>query len=246
MIRFILAVISLLLFLIFCVVLAPIEWVIGKISPKAQEHSRFAIIQCYVKILLFICGVKVTVIGRERIPKDTALLFTPNHRGMFDILTTLAYAPTMPAYISKKEWKKIPLLSWWINWMHGFYLDRENIRDGLKVILAAIDTVKGGQSVIVFPEGTRNRGEDERELLPFHEGTFKIATKSGCPIIPVALNHTSEVFEDQFPKVRATRVILEYGEPIRTDEMTREEQKFLGKHVQEIVQNMVIKNHDLR
>ena len=245
MIRLILAVISLLIFLVFCILLAPIEWVIGKISPRAQDASRFFIIQHYVRILLFICGVKVTVIGRERIPAGRAVLFTPNHRGMFDILTTLAYAPTMPAYISKKEWKKIPLLSWWITWMHGFYLDRENIRDGLKVILAAIEAVKNGTSVTVFPEGTRNRGADERELLEFHEGSFKIATRSKCPIIPVALNHTSEVFEDQFPKIRATHVILEYGEPIFTEELSKDELKFIGRHVREIVQEMVIRNHDL-
>ena len=126
-----------------------------------------------------------------------------------------------------------------------FYLDRENVRDGLKVILAAIEAVKNGTSVTVFPEGTRNRGEDERQLLPFHEGTFKIATKSGCPIVPVAISHTSRVFEDQFPKVRPTHVILEYGEPIYTKDLDREEQKFLGHRVQEIVQEMVIKNYDL-
>ena len=242
MIRFILAVITLIIFMVFSIILAPIQWIVGKISMPARDRMMLAIIQTYVKLLLFVCGVKVTRIGSERIPRDTAVLFTPNHRGMFDILTTLAYAPTLPAYISKKEWRKIPLLSWWITWMHGFYLDRENVRDGLKVILAAIEAVKNGTSVTVFPEGTRNRGEDERQLLPFHEGTFKIATKSGCPIVPVAISHTSRVFEDQFPKVRPTHVILEYGEPIYTKGLDREEQKFLGHRVQEIVQEMVIKN----
>lgn len=245
MIRFILAVITLIIFMVFSIILAPIQWIVGKISMPARDRMMLAIIQTYVKLLLFVCGVKVTRIGSERIPRDTAVLFTPNHRGMFDILTTLAYAPTLPAYISKKEWRKIPLLSWWITWMHGFYLDRENVRDGLKVILAAIEAVKNGTSVTVFPEGTRNRGEDERQLLPFHEGTFKIATKSGCPIVPVAISHTSRVFEDQFPKVRPTHVILEYGEPIYTKDLDREEQKFLGHRVQEIVQEMVIKNYDL-
>ena len=244
MIRLIFAVISLSLFFIFCVILTPIEWIIGMISPKAQETSRLAIVQGYVKLLLWICGVKVTLIGRERIPADTASLFTPNHRSMFDILVMLAYAPSTPAFISKKEWKKIPLLSWWIDWMHGFYLDRENLREGLKVVLAAAEAMKGGQSVVIFPEGTRNRGSDERELLPFHEGSFEIATKSGCPIIPVSINHTSEIFEDQFPKVRAGRVILEYGTPIETKDMTREDRKFLGKRVREIITEMVTRNHE--
>jgi len=245
MIRLILAVITLVIFLLFSIILAPVQWLIGKISMPARDTMMLAIIHVYVKILLFVCGVKVTVIGKERIPKDTAVLYTPNHRGMFDILTTLAYSPTMPAYISKKEWKKVPLLSWWITWMHGFYLDRQNPQDGIQVIFDAIEAIKRGQSVTVFPEGTRGRSEDEREMLPFHEGCFKIAVRTGCPIIPVSLNHTSQVLEDQFPRIRATHVIMEYGEPILPKQLSREERRALGERVQGIVQEMVAKNHHL-
>ena len=159
------------------------------------------------------------------------------------MLVTLAYAPSMPSYISKKEWRKIPLLSWWITWMHGFYIDRENLRASIKVINAAAETIRGGQSVIVFPEGTRGRDPDERNLLPFHEGSFRIAVKSGCPVIPVALCHTSEVFEDHFPLIRAAHVIMEYGEPIDLAGLPREERKFPGRLVQEQVAGMVRKNH---
>ena len=245
MIRFILAVLSIILFFVFSVILVPIEWIIGRFSPAAVDKSRLKIIQGYLVILLFICGTKVTVIGRDRIPKDTPVLYSINHRSMFDILVTLRYWPSMTGYISKKEWEKVPLLSWWIRWLHGLFLDRENIREGLKTILAAIETVKSGISMAVFPEGTRNRGEDEGVLLPFHEGSFKIATKPGVPIVPMALCHTSQAFEDHFPRVKATHIILEYGEPVDPAKLTGDDKKFIGKYIQSLTEEMIAKNRNL-
>lgn len=242
MIRLILAGIAIFFFLIFCIILIPIEWIIGKFSPAAVDKSRLKIVQGFLRILLFICGTRMTVIGRDRIPKDTAVLYAINHRSMFDILVTLTWWPTVTGYVSKKEYEKVPLLSWWIRWLHGLFLDRENLRQGLKVILAAIENVKSGISMAIFPEGTRNRGSDEGELLPFHEGSFKIATKAGCPIVPVALCHTSQAFEDHIPWLKATHVILEYGEPIYPSKLTREEKKFIGKKVRQIVAEMIAKN----
>ena len=242
MIRLILGIIAILFFLVFSIILIPIEWIIGKIAPDRVDKSRLRIIQGFLAILLFICGTKVTVIGRDRIPKDRAVVYAVNHRSMFDILVTLRYWPSMTGYISKKEWEKVPLLSWWIRWMHGLFLDRENIREGLKTILTAIEIVKSGISMAVFPEGTRNRGEDEGVLLPFHEGSFKIATKSGAPIIPVALCHTSQCFEDHFPRVKAAHVILEYGEPVIHAELTGDDKKFVGKYVQKQIEEMIAKN----
>ncbi len=71
----------------------------------------------------------------------------------------------------------------------------------LKTILQAIDYVKHGISICIFPEGTRNKGE-ELSLLPFHNGSFKIAEKTGCPIIPMSLNNTCDIFEGHFPFIK--------------------------------------------
>ena len=78
--------------------------------------------------------------------------------------------------------------------LHCLFLDRQDIKAGMKTILTAIDKVKSGISICIFPEGTRNKGENELEMLPFHEGSFKIATKAGCPIIPIAISNSAEIF----------------------------------------------------
>ena len=243
MIRLVLVVLSLILFLVFSIILWPIEWVIGKISPHARDISRLRIVQGYLHILLFLSGTKVTLLGYENIPRDQPVLYIMNHRSAFDIVITLAKCPGLTGYISKKEYAKVPLLNWWIKWLHGFFLDRENIREGLKTILAAIESVKSGISIAIFPEGTRGRGPDERELLPFHEGSFKISTKTGCPIIPVAINHTSEIFEDHIPWIRSRHVTVSYGQPVLPENLSLEERKFFGRHVQSIIEKMLRDNH---
>ena len=116
---------------------------------------------------------------------------------------------------------------------------------GLKTILTAIEKIKSGISICIFPEGTRNKNKDELELLPFHEGSFKIASKSGCAIIPMAMNNTAEIFEAHMPKIKSTHVVLEYGKPIYVKELSKEDQKHLGTYTQNIIYEMLEKNKSL-
>jgi 1-acyl-sn-glycerol-3-phosphate acyltransferase len=158
---------------------------------------------------------------------------------------TYARCPGLTGYIAKKEMQKIPLLSRWMKFLHCLFLDRDDIREGMKTILAAIDQIKAGISIMIFPEGTRGKGKSELELLPFHEGSFKIATKTGCKIIPVSITNSSAVFEDHMPFVKGVPVIIEYGKPIDPKQLSREEQKFLGRQVQGVIQETLTRNANL-
>ena len=122
------------------------------------------------------------------------------------------------------------------------FLDRENIKEGLKTILKCIDLVKNGTSVFIFPEGTRTSGD---EMLPFKEGSLKIAEKSGCPIIPVAINNTESLFEDHLPKIKSSKVVFEFGQPIYIKDLDKETKKHAGAYVQSIIKDMIEKNRSL-
>ena len=76
-------------------------------------------------------------------------------------------------------------------------------------------------------------------MLPFKEGSMKIATKSGCPIIPVAITNSASIWEKQFPKMVPSKVIVEYGAPIIPKELSKEDQKFLGAYAQRVIQDML-------
>lgn len=242
MIRFLVVVIFVVSFLILSIPVFLVEWLIGKWNPGLRDISSLRIVQWAFRVVTRLSGVKLTVIGEEHIPKDTAVLYIGNHRSFFDIVLTYARCPGLTGYVAKKEMVKVPLLSTWMKRLYCLFLDRSDMKEGLKTILAAIEQVKEGISIMIFPEGTRGRGKNELEMLPFHEGSFKIATKTGCPIIPVALTGTSAIFEDHFPKIKSTKVTIEYGKPIYPKELSREEQKFIGRQVQDQMRIMLEKN----
>ena len=137
---------------------------------------------------------------------------------------------------------KIPFLSIWMRNINCLFLDRDNIKEGLKTILKGIDQIKNGYSVYISPEGTRNQG---KEMLPFKEGSLKMAEKTGCAIIPVSLTNTEAVFENHTPWIRRAHVIIEFGKPIYVAKLDKEQHKFLGAYVQNIIKETLIKNEAL-
>ena len=243
MIRFIIIVIILFLYLILGMPVLGIEWLIGKFNKQAEDYQCLRMVQKAFRLMLKIAGTKITVIGEENIP-DEAVLFIGNHRSYFDILLTYSRCKRLTGYIAKKEMLSYPLLRTWMKRLYCLFLDRENPKEGLKTILQAIDYVKRGISICIFPEGTRNTGE-ELSLLPFHAGSFKIAEKTGCPIIPVSMNNTISIFEKQFPRIRKTHVIIEYGKPIYPNELDKETKKRLSAHCQQIIQDTINRNQAL-
>lgn len=240
MIRFLLVASSVILFLILFSPVLVIEWIIGKFNREKKDYSSLRIVQNAFKFILWLTGVKVTVIGEENVP-DEAVLFIGNHRSFFDILLTYSRCKRLTGYIAKKEMNRFPLLNNWMRNLYCLFLDRENPKEGLKTILTAIDYIKKGISICIFPEGTRNKG-DELTILPFKEGSFKIASKTGCAIVPISLNNTAEIFENHFPKIKKTHVIIEYGKPIYYKDLDKETQKHIGVYCQNLIQETINRN----
>ena len=232
------------LFLIIGIPVLGIEWLIGKISKKTMDYSSLRIVQWAFKVIVRLAGIELTVIGEENVP-DEPVLFIGNHRSYFDIVITYARCKNLTGYIAKKEMEKIPLLSTWMRYLHCLFLDRKDIKQGLKTILTAVDKVKSGISICIFPEGTRNRNKDELDMLPFHEGSFKIATKAKCPIIPIAISNSANIFEAHFPKISPAKVVVEYGKPIYPDELSKEDKRHVGEYTQNVIREMLIKNKPL-
>lgn len=243
MIRFIFVASTVILFLILFSPVLVAEWIIGKWNKEKKDYSSLRIVQNAFKLILKMTGVKVTVIGEENVP-DEAVLFIGNHRSFFDILLTYSRCKRLTGYVAKKEMEKIPLLSTWMRFVYCLFLDRDNPKEGLKTILKAIDYIKKGISICIFPEGTRNTGE-ELSMLPFKEGAFKIATKTGCPIIPISMNNTSDIFENHMPRIKKVHVVLEYGTPIYPNELAPEDKKHIGAYCQNIIQETIHKNAEL-
>jgi 1-acyl-sn-glycerol-3-phosphate acyltransferase len=225
--------IYLILFLIFAFPVHLILCAIGRKHPETKDRAAKAIVSWAFSCVRAISGTKVIVRGQENIPTDTAVLYVGNHRSYFDIILTLGLFPRVTGYVAKAEMKKVPLLRLWMKNIHCLFLDRNNIKEGLKTILAGVEEVKNGISLCIFPEGTRNKTSDT--FLPFHDGSFKIAEKGKVPVIPMTIVNSADVFEDHFPRIKKTTVVVVFDKPVYIDQLDKEERKSLGTYVGGII-----------
>lgn len=238
--RSIFIVIYVFLFLLLGLPVLGLMWIIGKFNKPWADMAQLRIVQWAFRCIIFMSGSKLDIRGEENIPKDEAVLYIGNHRSFFDIIITYSRCPRLTGYISKKSILKIPVLGLWMKRLHCLFLDRDDIKQGFKVILTAIDEVKSGVSICVFPEGTRCKNQDDpAEVLPFKEGSFKIATKSKCKIIPIAITGTAEIFEDHLPWVHKNNVTITYGKPIDVSGLSKEETKHLGAYCRNVIVDML-------
>lgn len=233
MIRLILVALYLFLFLVLSIPALVVEWCIGKRNPGHKDRFSKALVGWGFRCIYTLAGTKLIVRGKENIPKDSAALYVGNHRSYFDIVLTYSQFPGITGYVAKKEMLRYPLLVNWMRNIHCLFLDRDNIKEGLKTILAGVEEVKNGVSMCIFPEGTRNKVNDT--FLPFHEGSFKIAEKGGVPVVPIVIVNSADIFEDHLPWIRSTTVVIEFQPAIYMKDMDRSARKNMGAYVSGLI-----------
>ncbi len=228
-----------LIMLLLSLPLLLIAAVIRLFCKNAAQLLAMQVMRYGFKALLFIAGAKKTVIGREKIPYDRTIFYAANHRSFYDILLAYSEVPTQTLFVAKKELKKMIIVAQWMYLLQCLFIDREDMKQQMKVIGEATKRAKEGYSVYIAPEGKRNPTE---ELLPFKEGSFRIARKAECPIIPVCIAGTDELFEKALPWLHGGKVLIEFGEPIYIEQLEPEQQKHVGAYVQSIIADMYQKN----
>lgn len=243
MIRLIIIFIFLILFLIVTLPVIFVLWLIGRHDPALRTHTMQHLAQWALGVIGKLAGCRVTVIGHDRIPDNEAVLYIGNHRSFFDTILTYPLCPGLLSYMGKKEIGNIPILRLWLRALHCPLIDRSNIKEGVKGILNCIALVRSGTSLFIFPEGTRNKTDGP--ILPFKAGAFKIAEKTGCAVIPTAIVNTGQIFEDHFPTVHASHVIIEFGSPIYIDQLPQDDKKNIDEYFRHILQSMVDNNRQL-
>ena len=185
----------------------------------------------WARYVIRIAGGTVEVVGQELVPTDTAVVFIGNHQGNMDIPLLLGFIDKPKAFISKIEILKVPILSGWMKLMQCTFMDRKDMRQSVRAMREAVETVKKGYSLVIFPEGTRNKGGPVGEFKP---GSFKLALKSGVPIVPLTIDGSWRLLEEKGRLQDATiRVTIHPAIP--TANLTREESVALPEKVREII-----------
>ena len=197
-----------------------------------------SVMSCERKKMFKDCFALMQVTGEENFPKEDGFLMCGNHQGLFDILAIAAAYPRPLAAVLKKELKDIPFLKQIIKCTGSYPMDREDVRESMKVILAVSEELKNGRTFLIFPEGTRSKKGNE--MLEFHHGTFKCVTKSQCPILPFALIDSFKVLDQK--NAKAVTVQLHFLEPIFYEEYKDLKTNEIAAMVQARVQAAIDKN----
>lgn len=163
---------------------------LGRIKEKREYADRVSKHWC--EIIISATGSTVEVIGLDNIPKDGPVLFVSNHQSYFDIPMLLYYLPKTMGFLSKIEIKKWPVIGKWLLCLEGVYIDRDDIRQSLTAIKKTTETLESGQSIVIFPEGTRSKSN---EMNPFKPGSLKPAQRANVPIVPITIENTYKIFE---------------------------------------------------
>ena len=193
-------------------------------APKRASLAAFYIIRAFMSLELIVSGTKIKKDGLENVP-DEPVLFVGNHRSYYDVLCTYTCMRRPVGYVGKIEIKKIPVMAQWMELIDCVFIDRHNIKEGLRAIIKAIDKVKSGTSIFIFPEGTRNRSENMDIPGEFKEGSLKIAEKAGCLIVPVAIKNTESCYEAHRPFVKGAEVSVSFLKPYSFTEIPEEYKK---------------------
>ena len=181
-----------------------------------------------------------TIIDNDKIPESGRIVIAGNHTHFMDCISLAASTKRCVHFLAKSELMKPPLK--WFFAPFGIIPVHRGQKDKA-ALSSAIEVLEDDKVIGIFPEGTRNKVG--AELLPFKEGSFKMAEKTGCLIIPVALSNTAEVFENHLPWVKSCKVVVEYGTPIDPKTLSREEKKHLGAYCRDRIQEMLDKNQSL-
>lgn len=191
----------------------------------------------WAKNLVSLTGSSFEVIGLENIPMDRTVLFASNHQGNFDIPILLANIPKSISFVAKQELRKLPMVSTWMELMECIFIDRKDLRQSLRAISEAIEILKSGQSMVIFPEGTRSKG---KEMEPFKPGSLKLASRAAVPIIPVTIVGSYKILEANNNRVKPAKVKIIFSPAIETADC--EKSTDLTVMVHEIIKDNLAKH----
>ncbi len=216
--------------------------IIGMRALKRKDYKKSdALAAKHVKVwintLLKIAGAKVIVNGRENIPKNTACIYIANHRSQFDIPLMLTQIDEKPIpLLSKIEVDKLPFVRKWMRMLHCVFVDRKDARKSMAALNDAIEVVKAGYSMAIFPEGTRFKG-NEGDVGEFKAGAFRIAAKTKAPIIPIAISNSRDIMENNYNIMTPGTIYVNILAPIQTENLTKDELKELPQTLSALIKN---------
>lgn len=160
---------------------------------KYSQKQRYELDQRAVRIMCHTGKIRTVCYGKENLPKEGGYIMYPNHQGKFDALAIILCHEAPCSVVMDIKKSKSILVREFVDLIQGKRLDKTDVRQAMKVIREVANEVKEGKRYILFPEGGYSRNTKNR-VFDFKAGSFKSATMSKAPIVPVALIDSFRVF----------------------------------------------------
>ena len=189
--------------------------------------------------LIDMANVKFVVKGKELVPENEPIIYTPNHASMFDIPAVFLNAPTMPMFIAKKELSMFPFLKQWMSVLDCVFVDRKKKNGSRSSLHDAIEMVKSGRSLVIFPEGTRSKNG---QIAEFKGGAMKIAMESGAKVVPVLIEGSRARLEET-GNVTSGTVYVTFLPPIETKGLEKEDFFKMPEQIRAMLLNERVKQN---
>jgi len=184
------------------------------------------------KSILVVSRIKVSVKGLANIDPSSPYIFMPNHQSNFDIPVLLGHLTVQFRWLAKMELFKIPIFGRAMRKAGYISIDRYHRESAFESLKVAANKIKGGASVLIFPEGTRSR---DGNIRPFKKGGFVMAIDSGVPIVPVVITGTRAIMPKGKFRVYPGHVSMVIHKPIGTSTYTRETKEALMESVRRVI-----------
>ena len=211
-----------------------LNWYAGHVDDYPEE-KRYALLKKIDRKANTGGNITIKSYGVENIPSENGFMFYPNHQGLYDVLAIIDTCPRLFSVVMKKELKDIFFLKQVFQIMGAYALDREDVRQAMKVIIDVSKEVEKGRNYLIFPEGTRSKNGNK--IGTFKGGSFKAATKAKCPIVPVALINSFVPFDRN--TIRPVTVQVHFLKPLEYEDYkemkTTEIAALVEKQIQETI-----------
>jgi len=206
------------------IILKPVQMVAMYYKKHGQEEKCYRItdylVPRWMGTVLWLAGIKVDVEGEQNFPEGPAV-FICNHQGLLDIPVMLTHMGKPRAMMSKDTIGKVPLLRGWMELFDCIFVDRKNHNSARKAYNDAVALLQKGRSVCLCPEGTRSKTGG---IGPFKTGAFRMAAQVGVPIVPMYLNGTRDLMENNHGWIKSGRVHMKFF-PVEPVPQLTEEQR---------------------
>ncbi|MFO8049994.1 MAG: lysophospholipid acyltransferase family protein [Desulfosudaceae bacterium] len=219
------------LFLILNTIVLGIVTILGSYLDPTGRRVHY-IGKFWARMNLRLSGVRVKLVNRQAIKPGRSYIVMSNHQSHYDVWALIAFMPLQLRWVMKIELRRIPIFGLGCERMGHIYIDRGNPERAYKSLEVAAEKIRGGASVVFFPEGTRS---PDGQLLPFKKGGFNIALSAGVPILPITIRGSRQVLPRGSAAIRPGTIEMIIHEPVSLEGYSKDNREELMERVRQTI-----------